>query len=110
MLAGLDILPASLGYMLYHGDILRFRCILSVKGEIMKNVLIVLVAVFSLNAFAETHTESLEKEILVLKSIIQKQEELQHRPMCLPTGARCESQFDICCSDGQYCFIGAICR
>lgn len=32
------------------------------------------------------------------------------RPMCLTTGERCESMYDVCCSDGQYCGVGSICR
>ena len=86
----------------------------------MKNLIIVLIGLLSfvsVNSSASTSNmsdaqkiESLQQEVQVLRQIIIQSQYTQAKPMCLTTGERCESQFDICCSDGQYCFIGAICR
>lgn len=80
-------------------------------------VLVAMFSMLSISAVASTSVnmtdaqkiESLQQEVNGLRQIIL-QSQAAVRPMCLTTGERCESRYDICCSDGQYCFMGSVCR
>lgn len=86
----------------------------------MKNLILILTAVFSLisisasaapsdNMSVEQKIESLQQEVQTLREIILNSQ-ANNRPACLVTGERCSSAYDVCCNSGRYCGnAGGVC-